>query len=74
MGKDPEIQHLEIHVLWDSRQVICESFFIWGWYNKAFEAQRGFSTPGYIKGLICNTLHINISEIKYVLCEFILEK
>lgn len=25
-GKDPEIQHLEMHVLWDSRQVICESF------------------------------------------------
>ena len=27
-----------------------------------------------VKGFICNILHINISEIKYVLCEYILEK
>ena len=27
-----------------------------------------------IKGLICNIFHINISKIKYVLCEYILEK
>ena len=28
----------------------------------------------FLKGFICNILHMNISKIEYVLCEFILEK